>query len=157
MLPAQIAEVTAHTDIVFADCVQQRNPSPSLSDERDNSLSDIVLQNELKVWKPSACSFRLSIIIISETHWHYFCSHVQVEQLTKDWSESWRDKRALLEQYSVDINQDRAGVQIQSLRPHLISLEPDVLSTGVTIYHLRVLTLLVLSFSSVQALEIGPV
>ncbi|XP_060790168.1 stAR-related lipid transfer protein 9 isoform X2 [Neoarius graeffei] len=86
----------------------QRNPSPSLSDERDNSLSDIVLQNELKV-----------------------------EQLTKDWSESWRDKRALLEQYSVDINQDRAGVQIQSLRPHLISLEPDVLSTGVTIYHLR--------------------
>ncbi|KAF4083998.1 hypothetical protein AMELA_G00123810 [Ameiurus melas] len=86
----------------------RRNPSPSLSDERDSSLSDIVLQNELKV-----------------------------EQLTKDWSESWRDKRALLEQYSVDINQDRAGVQIHSLRPHLISLEPDVLSTGVTIYHLR--------------------
>ncbi|MCJ8736934.1 hypothetical protein PDJAM_G00018000 [Pangasius djambal] len=86
----------------------QRNPSPSLSDERDSSLSDIVLQNELKV-----------------------------EQLTKDWSESWRDKRALLEQYSVDINQDRAGVQIHSHRPHLISLEPDVLSTGVTIYHLR--------------------
>ncbi|XP_058254999.1 stAR-related lipid transfer protein 9 isoform X2 [Hemibagrus wyckioides] len=86
----------------------QRNPSPSLSDERDSSLSDIVLQNELKV-----------------------------EQLTKDWSESWRDKRALLEQYSVDINQDKAGVQIHSLRPHLISLEPDVLSTGVTIYHLR--------------------
>ncbi|MCI4382724.1 hypothetical protein PGIGA_G00018060 [Pangasianodon gigas] len=86
----------------------QRNPSPSLSDERDSSLSDIVLQNELKV-----------------------------EQLTKDWSESWRDKRALLEQYSVDINQDRAGVQIHSLRPHLVSLEPDVLSTGVTIYHLR--------------------
>ncbi|XP_053365592.1 stAR-related lipid transfer protein 9 [Clarias gariepinus] len=85
-----------------------RNPSPSLSDERDSSLSDIVLQNELKV-----------------------------EQLTKDWSESWRDKRALLEQYSVDINQDRAGVQIQSLQPHLVSLEPDVLSTGVTIYHLR--------------------
>ncbi|XP_027028149.2 stAR-related lipid transfer protein 9 isoform X1 [Tachysurus fulvidraco] len=85
-----------------------RNPSPSLSDERDSSLSDIVLQNELKI-----------------------------EQLTKDWSESWQDKRALLEQYSVDINQDRAGVQIHSLQPHLISLEPDVLSTGVTIYHLR--------------------
>ncbi|KAK3537826.1 hypothetical protein QTP70_019230 [Hemibagrus guttatus] len=86
----------------------QRNPSPSLSDERDSSLSDIVLQNELKV-----------------------------EQLTKDWSESWRDKRALLEQYSVDINQDKSGVQIHSLRPHLMSLEPDILSTGVTIYHLQ--------------------
>ncbi|XP_035388786.1 stAR-related lipid transfer protein 9 [Electrophorus electricus] len=86
----------------------QRNPSPSLSDERDSSLSDMVLQNELKV-----------------------------EQLTKDWSEGWRDKRALLERYSVDINQDRAGVQIRSLLPHLIALEPDVLTTGVTIYHLR--------------------
>ncbi|XP_016396462.1 stAR-related lipid transfer protein 9-like [Sinocyclocheilus rhinocerous] len=86
----------------------QRNPSPSLSDEKEGSLSDIVLQNELKV-----------------------------EQLTKDWSDSWRDKRALLERYSVDINQDRAGVLIHSLLPHLIALEPDVLSTGVTIYHLR--------------------
>ncbi|XP_072545681.1 uncharacterized protein stard9 isoform X2 [Salminus brasiliensis] len=85
-----------------------RNPSPSLSDERDNSFSDIVLQNELKV-----------------------------EQLTKDWSESWRHKRSLLEEYSVDINQDRAGVQIHSLLPHLIALESDVLSTGVRIYHLR--------------------
>ncbi|XP_066530854.1 stAR-related lipid transfer protein 9 [Hoplias malabaricus] len=86
----------------------QRNPSPSLSDERDSSFSDIVLQNELKV-----------------------------EQLTKDWSESWQHKRSLLEEYSVDINQDRAGVQIHSLLPHLVALEPDVLSTGVTIYHLR--------------------
>lgn len=71
---------------------------------------------------------------------------MQVEQLTKDWSECWWDKRALLEQYRVDINQDRAGVQIHSLQPHLISLEPDILSTGVTIYHLQVLILLVLSF-----------
>ncbi|XP_067310886.1 stAR-related lipid transfer protein 9-like [Pseudorasbora parva] len=86
----------------------QRNPSPSLSDEREGSLSDIVLQNELKV-----------------------------EQLTKDWSDSWHDKRALLERYRVDINQDRAGVLIHSLLPHLIAIEPDVLSTGVTIYHLR--------------------
>ncbi|KAI4873319.1 hypothetical protein NFI96_029067, partial [Prochilodus magdalenae] len=86
----------------------QRNPSPSLSDEREGSFSDIVLQNELKV-----------------------------EQLTKDWSESWQHKQSLLEEYSVDINQDRAGVQIHSLLPHLIALESDVLSTGVTIYHLR--------------------
>nr|XP_055028447.1 stAR-related lipid transfer protein 9-like isoform X2 [Misgurnus anguillicaudatus] len=86
----------------------QGNLSPSLSDEREGSLSDIVLQNELKV-----------------------------EQLTKDWSNSWYDKRALLEHYSVDINQEKAGVLIQSLLPHLIALEPDVLSTGVTFYHLR--------------------
>ncbi|XP_054470276.1 stAR-related lipid transfer protein 9 [Anoplopoma fimbria] len=86
----------------------QRNPSPSLSDERDGLLSDIVLQNELKV-----------------------------EQLTKDWSESWRDKKELLEQYSVDINRDRAGFLINSLQPHLVTLDGDVLSTGVVFYHLR--------------------
>ncbi|XP_013886956.1 stAR-related lipid transfer protein 9 isoform X2 [Austrofundulus limnaeus] len=86
----------------------QRNPSPSLSDERDGSLSEIVLQNELKV-----------------------------EQLTKDWSESWRDKKELLEQYSVDINRDRAAFLINSLQPHLVSLDRDVLSTGVVLYHLR--------------------
>ncbi|XP_023127727.2 stAR-related lipid transfer protein 9 [Amphiprion ocellaris] len=86
----------------------QRNPSPSLSDERDGNLSEIVLQNELKV-----------------------------EQLTKDWSESWRDKKELLEQYSVDINRDRAGFLISSLQPHLVALDGDVLSTGVVFYHLR--------------------
>ncbi|TRY91768.1 hypothetical protein DNTS_023733 [Danionella cerebrum] len=63
-------------------------------------------------------------------------SFEMVEQLTKDWSDSWRGKQALLERYSVDINHDKAGVLIHSLLPHLIALEPDVLSTGVTIYHL---------------------
>ncbi|KAA8581954.1 hypothetical protein FQN60_008694, partial [Etheostoma spectabile] len=87
---------------------ERRNPSPSLSDERDGNLSEIVLQNELKV-----------------------------EQLTKDWSESWRDKKELLEQYSVDINRDRAGFLINSFQPHLVTLDGDVLSTGVVFYHLR--------------------
>ncbi|XP_028830682.1 stAR-related lipid transfer protein 9-like [Denticeps clupeoides] len=86
----------------------QRNPSPSLSDERDGSFSDIVLQNELKV-----------------------------DQWTQDWSDGWRHKRELLEGYSVDINRDRAGFLIRSLVPHLIALEQDVLNTGVTFYHLQ--------------------
>ncbi|XP_061699751.1 stAR-related lipid transfer protein 9 isoform X2 [Syngnathoides biaculeatus] len=87
---------------------EMRNPSPSLSDEREGMLSDMVLQNELKV-----------------------------EQLTKDWSESWQTKRDLLEQYSVDINRDRAGFLISSVRPHLVALDGDVLSTGVVFYHLE--------------------
>nr|XP_015206427.1 PREDICTED: stAR-related lipid transfer protein 9 isoform X3 [Lepisosteus oculatus] len=88
---------------------EMRNPSPSFSEDRDGNLSDIVLQNELKI-----------------------------EQLTKDWSNKWRDRQELLEQYRVDINRDRAGVQIDSHLPHLIALEGDILSTGVTLYHLRV-------------------
>ncbi|XP_015206425.2 stAR-related lipid transfer protein 9 isoform X1 [Lepisosteus oculatus] len=87
---------------------EMRNPSPSFSEDRDGNLSDIVLQNELKI-----------------------------EQLTKDWSNKWRDRQELLEQYRVDINRDRAGVQIDSHLPHLIALEGDILSTGVTLYHLR--------------------
>lgn len=63
---------------------------------------------------------------------------MQVEQLTKDWSESWRDKKELLERYSVDINGDRAGFLINSLQPHLVSLDRDVLSTGIVFYHLKV-------------------
>ncbi|KAL4656167.1 stAR-related lipid transfer protein 9 [Arapaima gigas] len=86
----------------------QRNPSPSLSDDRDGSLSDIVLQNELKV-----------------------------EQLTKDWSERWHEQKELLEKYSVDIDHNRAGFLIRSLLPHLIALDRDVLNTGVTFYPLR--------------------
>lgn len=62
----------------------------------------------------------------------------QVEQLTKDWSESWRDKKELLERYSLDINGDQALFLIKSLQPHLVSLDQDVLSTGVVFYHLRV-------------------
>lgn len=61
-----------------------------------------------------------------------------MEQLTKDWSESWREKKELLEKYSVDINRDQAGFHINSLQPYLVSLDRDVLSTGVVFYHLRV-------------------
>lgn len=68
--------------------------------------------------------------------WIYGC--IKVEQLTKDWSESWTDKKELLERYSVDINGDRAGFLINSLQPHLVALDRDVLSTGVVFYHLRV-------------------
>uniref|UniRef100_A0A8C9ZHJ6 Kinesin motor domain-containing protein n=1 Tax=Sander lucioperca TaxID=283035 RepID=A0A8C9ZHJ6_SANLU len=49
----------------------RRNPSPSLSDERDGNLSDIVLQNELKV---SLTLHKLTIIIKKDKicHAHLF-------------------------------------------------------------------------------------
>lgn len=61
-----------------------------------------------------------------------------MEQLTKDWSESWREKKELLEKYSVDINGEQAGFLINSLQPYLVTMDRDVLSTGVVFYHLRV-------------------
>ncbi|XP_039597727.1 stAR-related lipid transfer protein 9 isoform X1 [Polypterus senegalus] len=85
-----------------------RNSSPSLSEDRDGHFSDIVMQNELKI-----------------------------EQLTKDWTDKWKDKQELMEEYRVDINREREGVLIDSRLPHLIAVDGDVLSTGIVFYHLR--------------------
>ncbi|CAM4578533.1 stAR-related lipid transfer protein 9 isoform X1 [Caretta caretta] len=85
-----------------------RNSSPSWSDDRDGNLTELVLQNEMKI-----------------------------EQLTKDWSDKWTDRKAIMEEYSVDINKEKAGVIIDSNLPHLMAVNDDILSTGVVLYHLR--------------------
>ncbi|XP_038637961.1 uncharacterized protein stard9 isoform X2 [Scyliorhinus canicula] len=85
-----------------------RNFSPSLSDEKDGSLTEMLLQNELKV-----------------------------DQLTQDWTDRWKDTKAIMEEYYVDINRGKAGVIVASLLPHLIAMDEDILSTGVALYHLR--------------------
>ncbi|KAM7108664.1 stAR-related lipid transfer protein 9 [Ciconia maguari] len=85
-----------------------RNFSPSWSDDRDGNLTELVLQNEMKI-----------------------------EQLTKDWTSKWTDRKAIMEEYSVDINKEKAGVTIDSSLPHLMAMDDDILSTGVVLYHLR--------------------
>ncbi|XP_064426648.1 stAR-related lipid transfer protein 9 isoform X5 [Mirounga angustirostris] len=79
-----------------------------LNEEKDESLKELVLQNELKI-----------------------------DQLTNDWTQKWNEWKALVEHYRVDINRRRAGVVIDSSLPHLMALEDDVLSTGVVLYHLK--------------------
>ncbi|XP_062351352.1 stAR-related lipid transfer protein 9 [Cinclus cinclus] len=85
-----------------------RNSSPSWSDDRDGNLTELVLQNEMKI-----------------------------EQLTKDWTNKWTDRKAIMKEYSVDINKEKAGVTIDSNLPHLMAMDDDILSTGVVLYHLR--------------------
>ncbi|KAM6445938.1 stAR-related lipid transfer protein 9 [Rhynochetos jubatus] len=85
-----------------------RNSSPAWSDDRDGNLTELVLQNEMKI-----------------------------EQLTKDWTSKWTDRKAIMEEYSVDINKEKAGVTIDSSLPHLMAMDDDILSTGVVLYHLR--------------------
>ncbi|KAM6392851.1 LOW QUALITY PROTEIN: stAR-related lipid transfer protein 9 [Pluvialis apricaria] len=85
-----------------------RNSSPSWSDDRDGNLTELVLQNEMKI-----------------------------EQLTKDWTSKWTDRKAIMEEFSVDINKEKAGVTIDSSLPHLMAMDDDILSTGVVLYHLR--------------------
>uniref|UniRef100_A0ABM5FA84 StAR-related lipid transfer protein 9 isoform X1 n=1 Tax=Pogona vitticeps TaxID=103695 RepID=A0ABM5FA84_9SAUR len=85
-----------------------RNSSPSWSDDREGNLTELVLQNEVKI-----------------------------EQLTKDWTDKWINRKAIMEEYSVDINKKKAGVVIDSSLPHLMAMDDDILSTGVVLYHLR--------------------
>ncbi|KAF2980062.1 hypothetical protein EK904_009498, partial [Melospiza melodia maxima] len=61
----------------------------------------------------------------------------EIEQLTKDWTSKWTDRKAIMEEYSVDINKEKAGVTIDSNLPHLMAMDDDILSTGVVLYHLR--------------------
>ncbi|NXJ15404.1 STAR9 protein, partial [Odontophorus gujanensis] len=60
-----------------------------------------------------------------------------IEQLTKDWTSKWMDRKAIMEEYSVDISKEKAGVTIDSNLPHLMAMDDDILSTGVVLYHLR--------------------
>ncbi|XP_078263384.1 stAR-related lipid transfer protein 9-like [Rhinoraja longicauda] len=87
-----------------------RNLSPlsDENDEKDGNLTDLLLQNELKV-----------------------------DQLTKDWTDRWKDTKAIMEEYYVDINRGKTGVIVASQLPHLISVDEDILSTGVSLYYLR--------------------
>uniref|UniRef100_A0A8C5N192 StAR-related lipid transfer protein 9 n=2 Tax=Leptobrachium leishanense TaxID=445787 RepID=A0A8C5N192_9ANUR len=87
---------------------EMRTSSPSLSEEKEGNLTELVLENELKI-----------------------------EKLTKDWTDKWTDEANIMDQYKVDINQGKAGFSIDPNLPHLIAMDDDILSTGVVIYHLR--------------------
>ncbi|CAH2328525.1 stAR-related lipid transfer 9 [Pelobates cultripes] len=87
---------------------ETRTSSPFFSEEREGNLTELVLENELKI-----------------------------EQLTKDWTDKWMDKADIMDQYKVDISKGKAGVTIDPNLPHLIAMDDDILSTGVVIYHLR--------------------
>lgn len=61
-----------------------------------------------------------------------------MDQLTKDWTDRWKDTKAIMEEYYVDINRGKTGVIVASQLPHLIAVDEDILSTGVSLYYLRV-------------------
>ncbi|XP_038962737.1 stAR-related lipid transfer protein 9 isoform X2 [Rattus norvegicus] len=80
----------------------------SLNDDLDESLQELVFQNDLKI-----------------------------DTLTQHWTQKPNNRQALMEHYGVGINRNRARVVIDSSLPHLMALEDDVLSTGIVLYHLK--------------------
>ena len=63
----------------------------------------------------------------------------QEQVLTAEWAERWQEiKKILQEQKTLKLQQVQSGVMLDSDRPHLLSVHDDLLSTGVTLYHLNV-------------------
>lgn len=59
--------------------------------------------------------------------------------MTEEWAGKWREAQAILrEQRALGLRKAGPGVVLDSDRPHLVAIDDDPLSTGVTLYHLKV-------------------
>nr|XP_022909743.1 kinesin-like protein Klp98A isoform X1 [Onthophagus taurus]XP_022909744.1 kinesin-like protein Klp98A isoform X2 [Onthophagus taurus] len=60
------------------------------------------------------------------------------KELTEEWAGKWREAQAILrEQRALGLRKAGPGVVLDSDRPHLVAIDDDPLSTGVTLYHLK--------------------
>lgn len=65
-------------------------------------------------------------------------NEARVKMLTEEWTERWRETQKILqEQKALGLRKSGIGVILDSDRPHLIGIDDDVLSTGITLYHLK--------------------
>ena len=63
----------------------------------------------------------------------------QEKVLTEEWTEKWRETQKILqEQKALGLRKSGLGVVLDSDFPHLVGIDDDVLSTGVTLYDLKV-------------------
>ncbi|XP_026743033.1 kinesin-like protein Klp98A [Trichoplusia ni] len=62
----------------------------------------------------------------------------QEKVLTEKWTEKWRETQQILqEQKALGLRKSGLGVVLDSDMPHLVGIDDDLLSTGVTLYHLK--------------------
>lgn len=63
----------------------------------------------------------------------------QEKVLTEKWNEKWRETQQILhEQKALGLRKSGLGVVLDSDMPHLVGIDDNLLSTGVTLYHLKV-------------------
>jgi len=62
----------------------------------------------------------------------------QEQHLTHEWNEKWREAATILKEHNaLGLKRTGLGVVLDSDKPHLIGLDEDILSTGITLYQLR--------------------
>ncbi len=60
------------------------------------------------------------------------------QKLTAEWNEKWREAAKILQEHNaLGLKRTGLGVVLDSDKPHLIGLDEDILSTGITLYQLR--------------------
>lgn len=65
-------------------------------------------------------------------------NEAKVQKLTEEWTEKWKEtQRILKEQKTLGLRKSGLGVVLDSELPHLVGIDDDLLSTGITLYHLK--------------------
>jgi hypothetical protein len=65
-------------------------------------------------------------------------NEARVKLLTEEWTEKWKETHKILkEQRTLGLRRSGFGIVLDSELPHLIGIDDDVLSTGITLYHLK--------------------
>lgn len=65
-------------------------------------------------------------------------NEAKVKLLTEEWTQKWIEThRILSEQRTLGLRKAGIGIILDSDRPHLIGIDDSLLSTGITLYHLK--------------------
>jgi len=60
------------------------------------------------------------------------------QKLVEAWNDKWREAAKILQEHNaLGLKRTGLGVMLDSDKPHLIGLDEDILSTGITLYQLR--------------------
>ncbi|XP_067371836.1 uncharacterized protein kif16bb [Channa argus] len=61
----------------------------------------------------------------------------KVLALTKEWTSKWGETQSILQEETVALRKEGSGVVLDCQLPHLVGLDEDLLSTGITLYNLK--------------------
>lgn len=61
----------------------------------------------------------------------------QVAELTKEWASKWKDIQQIIEARDVALHSEGAKMVVHSDQPHLVGIDPDILSTGLVFFYLK--------------------